>query len=577
MVDDLTTYQQALTDFRRARSKAAMQRFWASIQGKSLNLLPYDKISSTLQAINRTDIGLQNVKLKDIIGSVGRADDFTSDFLPLRDTDIHRWAQVKTAMTSPASAGVPPVHLYKVGDAYFVLDGNHRVSIAKQMGMEEIEAYVTEFKTRVPITSSITPEELILKSKYVEFLNNTRLDQILPNVDFSLNYVENYPLLEEHIAVHRYYMGIEQQREISYEEAVCDWYENVYLPVVKTIESSGLRNEFKDMTVTDLYLWVLDQQTLLQEALGIPISTEHAAEFMALHEGKQIKAPTSRGEQHFDETVFSVQPAEAINAYLYSRMQNDCLFRDILVAIGDHDETWNALEEAILINCCPNGHIRGLHVIHPEDRSDDETYHQMEARFTQRLEEVGIDGKLLFVKGDITSRISEHSLLSDLLVMRLNFPPSGGLIDRLTSGITSILRSAKRPVLMVKEKVLPLDKALIVYDGSPKSKEALFIGAYYAARWGTQLALFTLDDGSEATATEISYAKTYLRKLNLDFEYMIKRDEPLVEAILETAGNVTATMILMGGYSGDSIFDRIFGSHVDALLKETPLPILISQ
>ena len=149
MVDDLTTYHQALNDFRRARSKAAMQRFWASIQGKSLNLLPYDKISSTLQAVSRTDIGLQNVKLKDIIGSVGRADDFTSDFLPLRDEDIHRWAQVKTAMTSPASAGVPPVHLYKVGDAYFVLDGNHRVSIAKQMGMDEIEAYVTEFKTRV--------------------------------------------------------------------------------------------------------------------------------------------------------------------------------------------------------------------------------------------------------------------------------------------------------------------------------------------------------------------------------------------------------------------------------------------
>ena len=576
MVDDLTTYHQALNDFRRARSKAAMQRFWASIQGKSLNLLPYDKISSTLRAVSRTDIGLQNVKLKDIIGSVGRADDFTSDFLPLRDGDIHRWAQVKTAMTSPASAGVPPVHLYKVGDAYFVLDGNHRVSIAKQMGMDEIEAYVTEFKTRVPISSSITPEELILKSKYVEFLNNTRLDQILPGVDFSLNYVENYPLLEEHIAVHRYYMGIEQQREIGYEEAVRDWYEKVYLPVVKTIESSGLRNEFKDMTVTDLYLWVLDQQTLLQEALGIPISTEHAAEYMAMHEGKLVKPLSSRGEQHFEETVFSVQPAEAINAYLYSRMQDDCLFRDILVAIGDHDETWNALEEAVLINHCANGHIRGLHVIHPEDCLDEETHHQMEVRFEQRLKEVGIQGKLLIVKGDITSRISEHSLLSDLLVLRLNFPP-GGLIDRLTSGITSILRNARRPVLLVKEKVLPPEKMLIVYNGSAKSKEALFIGAYYAARWGTRLALFTLDEDTEMLETEISYAKTYLRKLNIDFEYVIKREEPIVDAILETAANVTATMIVMGGYSGDSIFDRIFGSEIDTLLKESSLPILISQ
>ena len=91
MVDDLTTYHQALNDFRRARSKAAMQRFWASIQGKSLNLLPYDKISSTLQAVSRTDIGLQNVKLKDIIGSVGRADDCRwMDDLPLHEDLLQR-------------------------------------------------------------------------------------------------------------------------------------------------------------------------------------------------------------------------------------------------------------------------------------------------------------------------------------------------------------------------------------------------------------------------------------------------------------------------------------------------------
>jgi nucleotide-binding universal stress UspA family protein len=132
-------------------------------------------------------------------------------------------------------------------------------------------------------------------------------------------------------------------------------------------------------------------------------------------------------------------------------------------------------------------------------------------------------------------------------------------------------------VLLVKEKVLPPEKMLIVYNGSAKSKEALFIGAYYAARWGTRLALFTLDEDTEMLETEISYAKTYLRKLNIDFEYVIKRDEPIVEAILETAANVTATMIVMGGYSGDSIFDRIFGSEIDTLLKETSLPILISQ
>jgi len=95
----------------------------------------------------------------------------------------------------------------------------------------------------------------------------------------------------------------------------------------------------------------------------------------------------------------------------------------------------------------------------------------------------------LVVAGDITNRITEHSLLNDLVTMKLSFPPTGSLIDRLTSGIASILRNSKRPVLLVKERVLPPDRMLIVYNGSPKSKEALFIGAYYAARWGTGLTL----------------------------------------------------------------------------------------
>ena len=96
MEKDITTYQKALDDFKRARSKAALQRFWAGIRGKSLDLLPYDEISAKLQAFNKVDRGLQTVKLKDIVGSVGRNEDFDRNFSPLNDADIIRWAQVKT-------------------------------------------------------------------------------------------------------------------------------------------------------------------------------------------------------------------------------------------------------------------------------------------------------------------------------------------------------------------------------------------------------------------------------------------------------------------------------------------------
>ena len=577
MEKDITTYQKALDDFKKARSKAALQRFWAGIRGKSMDLLPYDEISAKLQAFNKVDRGLQTVKVKDIVGSVGRNEDFDRNFSPLNDADIFRWAQVKTAMTSPIGTGVPPVSLYKVGEAYFVLDGNHRVSIARQMGLDEIEAYVTEIYTRVPISASITPEELQHKATYVEFLANTRLDQILPGIDFSLNNTENYPLLAEHIDVHRYYMGIEQKREIPYEEAALDWYEKVYQPVVEMINTSGLREEFLNLTVTDLYLWVLDQQSILQEALGIPIRTAHAAEYMALHEGKTIKPPAAPSEQHFEDTVFTDLPRSFFSPPHALDEPEGCLFRDILVAIGDHDSYWNALEQAILINRCPTGNVRGLHVINPSDTVDEAAHQKMEQRFEQRLQEAGMSGKLLIISGDITTMVSEHSLLSDLLVLRLVFPPSGGILDRLTSGISNILRGARRPILIVKDQPQPLDRLLVVYNGSPKSKEALFVSAYFAGRYGAKLFLFTLDDGTPDLEPETRYAKTYLRKLNLDFEFILRKGDNLAETVLTEAASNSVTALVMGGYSGNSLIDKLFGSNIDTLLRKTSLPVLICQ
>ncbi|MBP7197330.1 MAG: hypothetical protein KBA05_07980, partial [Anaerolineaceae bacterium] len=295
-MEDPIVYRKALEDFRRARSKAAMQQFWAGIKGHSLDLLPYDEISTKLRAVSQTDRGIKQVPLQDIIGSVNRIQDFDRNFLPLRDDDIYRWASVKTAMTSPLAKGVPPVSLYRIGDAYFVLDGNHRVSIAKQMGMDTIEAYVTELKTRVPVPSTLTAEEMVQKAAYVNFLEDTQIDQILPGVDFSLHLVENYPLLKEHISVHQYYMGIENQRPVTFKEAALHWYETLYAPIVASIESSGLHHAFRDLTLTDLYLWLLDQQQSLQQDLGIALKPENVLDYAAGQEGIKPESGSPTGE-----------------------------------------------------------------------------------------------------------------------------------------------------------------------------------------------------------------------------------------------------------------------------------------
>ncbi|MCB0035249.1 MAG: hypothetical protein KDE51_14555, partial [Anaerolineales bacterium] len=140
----------AVSDFHRARWKASLEELAARFTGKTTTLLSYEEVRRRLRANSQVDRGLQDVRLDDIVGSVGRYNDFTRTFLPKNETDEQRWAQLK--VVNGHGQGLPPIELYKIGKAYFVLDGNHRVSIARELGTPTIQAYVTEVLSKVTIT-----------------------------------------------------------------------------------------------------------------------------------------------------------------------------------------------------------------------------------------------------------------------------------------------------------------------------------------------------------------------------------------------------------------------------------------
>lgn len=569
-MEDPNTYRKALDDFRRARSKAAMKRFWAGIRGRSLDLLPYDEISTKLRAVSQADRGLQEVPLNKIVGSVSRIRDFDRNFLPLRDDDIYRWADVKTAMTSPLAAGVPPVSLYQIGDAYFVIDGNHRVSIAKEMGMDTIEAYVTEIKTKVPISSDLTSDELILKAAYANFLEDTQIDRYLPGVDFNLHLIDNYPLLKEHINVHQYYMGIENDRPVSYEEAVAHWYETVYSPVINIIESSGLHHAFRDLTLTDLYLWLLDQQNTLQQDLGIAVKPENALAYAADQEGFEPDSDRSTAEEQILKVLLRSED-QPQNPY------HDCLFQHVTVALSDDDPDWIALEQAIMVNRCPGGAIRGVHAASGGKQKPDEDIDAYQRKFDQRLAEVGMSGKFFVRKGEPASALLEFSLLSDLLVLKLSHPPATSLVERLSHGIITILQQSQRPVLIVKETPLPVSSILLPFDGGQPSKEALYVAAYYAARYGCQLNLLMVTKGSEKDEVNRYYAQTYLERLGVEAEYHQRSSEDMPDNVVNLAETLSVSTLILGGYENTSIFDRVFGQALDGILTRVSIPVMICQ
>jgi len=178
-------YRAAIYDFQSARQRAAVQEILARVTGKSNQLLSYDDVAEKLKLRARTERGVQHIPLDAIVGSVGRNTDFTRTFLPRRAGDQERWANVKTAFLE-YGANLPPIEVYKVGEVYFVVDGNHRVSIARQEKFATIEARVIEFQTDITLTPDIQPDDLIIKAELVEFLGVTRIHEARPNVDLSV-------------------------------------------------------------------------------------------------------------------------------------------------------------------------------------------------------------------------------------------------------------------------------------------------------------------------------------------------------------------------------------------------------
>jgi hypothetical protein len=256
--------EQARTDFQRARFKAFINRVWGALSGQPTTLLSYDQVKEKLRIGGPIYRGMQTVRVDQIAGSLNRYHEFDRVFLPASDKLAARWQSVNRAFYQEIS--LPPVVLYKVGEVYFVVDGHHRVSVAREQGQIYIEAEVRECATRINITPDLKLEDLEILGSKVNFLERTSLDTLKPDANIRVTIPDGFDRMLEHIAVHRYFMGLDWKRDISVEEAVTHWYDTVYKPVVHVIRETNILRDFPGKTEADLYLWVLDRQRYLVEA-----------------------------------------------------------------------------------------------------------------------------------------------------------------------------------------------------------------------------------------------------------------------------------------------------------------------
>lgn len=245
----------AQMDFDRARRRAFWRRVLSWITGDSNDLLPFDDIRHKLPIRGQHYLGLKQVPIDQIVGSFGRYRDFDRAFLPIQDRTRGRWLSIDQAHYQDVI--LPPVDLYKMGEIYFVKDGNHRVSVARQRGQEFIDALVTEIDIPIPLTPGLRLDDLALQKEQVEFIEQTNLDKLKPDHRIRITRQDQRNELLEHIAVHRWYLGEQKKQEVTLEEAVVSWYEEVYLPVIEILEEQELMGIFPNLTETDLYLWII--------------------------------------------------------------------------------------------------------------------------------------------------------------------------------------------------------------------------------------------------------------------------------------------------------------------------------
>lgn len=262
----------AESDFQKAASRAFWRRLFAWLTRQPNQLLDFDDVRKRLPVQGQRDLGFREVPIDHIIGSAGRFKDFDRLFLPLQTRTKDRWVSIDTARH--AQINLPPVDLYKMGEIYFVKDGNHRVSVAREHGQEFIDAHVIEISIPVPLTLHMGVGEVELAAAQAHFLDETGLHQARPEARIDAGHPDSYERLHEHILGHRYFLGEKLGREAGLAEAAVSWYDTVYRPTRQVLEEQGVLKQFPRSAAADLYLWVAKYQWYLRQAYIVELSEQ---------------------------------------------------------------------------------------------------------------------------------------------------------------------------------------------------------------------------------------------------------------------------------------------------------------
>ena len=232
--------QDARTDFgraRRSRRLAALARRLRREPDDVNLILPFDEVVAALGRRGERRLGLQTIDLDSIVGTVDRSREFDRGFRPTSRRVRQRWERIAKAMRR--GEAMPPIDVYRVGELHFVEDGHHRVSVARQLGLEVVEASVTEIVTEVPAGRETRLHDLASKSHERLFFERVPL----PPADrqrIQLSDEWRFAELAEGVEAWGFRLMQARGEYLTREQVARIWFEQEYVPIVEVLREADL-------------------------------------------------------------------------------------------------------------------------------------------------------------------------------------------------------------------------------------------------------------------------------------------------------------------------------------------------
>jgi hypothetical protein len=216
-------------------------------------LLPYGEVRDRLRILGQRYVGVQTIPVDRIAGSVDRMVDFDRFFRPRRRELRDR---VKTLRAAFERAEMPPISVYEVGGLYFVIDGHHRVALARDSHMEFMDAEITAIATSHRLPPDVDIPQLIHTEQHRIFMERSGLEHAKPDESIEVQRPTGYADLLEIVEEHAYQLSVSRGEVVPIAQASADWFATEFLPALNAIRAVGLVGRYAHKTNGDLYLWV---------------------------------------------------------------------------------------------------------------------------------------------------------------------------------------------------------------------------------------------------------------------------------------------------------------------------------